>query len=100
MVAGGASPSSSSPSSVFFSLLFFLSFSLFFSSYFLSSLFVFFSFGLPPLFYPLFCSLFPCFYMQKTREREVRVALVLPPLQHVESFGQVGALGWHLFYAF
>jgi hypothetical protein len=25
---------------------------------------------------------------------------VLPPLQHVESFGQVGVLGRHLFYAF
>jgi len=35
----------------------------------------------------LSCSPFPCFYRQKTRERENRAATVLPPLQHMKSFG-------------
>ena len=95
MVACGASLSSSSPSSVFPFL---------FSSYFLSFLlFVLPLFLLlsPFLFSPLLCSppalVLPCFYRQKTGEKEDGVATMLPPLQHVESFGQVGVLGRRLF---
>jgi len=67
-----------------------------------SSLHLFFSFFISPfsplypystpLFFlsiPLFlsCSPFTCFYRQKTGERKNGAAIVLPPLQHEESFG-------------
>ena len=87
--------SSLSLSSVFRSLMcfffFFFSFSipLLFCSLSLSSLFL--------SFFPSLCSFFPYFCRQKTGEKEDRAAIVLPPLQHVERFGQVGVLGRRLF---
>jgi len=49
----------------------------------------------------LFCSLFPCFYRQKTGERETRVAIVLPPLHCPSNMwkasGKWGVLGRRLF---
>jgi len=63
-----------------------------------------FSFGIPHLFHSLssllllsLCSFSPCFYRQKTGEKEDGAAPILPLLQHVESFGQVRILGRRLF---
>jgi len=82
-----------------------LFFSFLFYSSFLSSLlcfFSFFSFGLPPLFYSLvlplllslsFCSLFPCFYRQKTGERETEWPLCCYPFTAPPTRGKLWASG-------
>jgi len=81
-----------------------LSLSLFFVLFSASSSSSSFSFGIPPLFCSLsyllllsLCSFSPCFYRQKTGEKEDGAATMLPLLQHVESFGQVRVLGRRLF---
>ena len=94
----------------FLSLLcFFLSFSPPPFSLLCSVFFSFFSFGLPPLFcsfvLPLllslsFCSLFPCFYRQKTGERETGWPLCCRPSNTWKALGKWGVLGQRLFDAF
>jgi len=90
----------------FLSLLcFFLSFSPPPFSLLCSVFFCFFSFGLPPLFCSLvlplllslsFCSLFPCFYRQKTGERETGWPLCCHPSIAPPTRGKLSASGGSL----